>query len=200
MNYLYLRYIEIPKGFLMTNYIHAVWAGCLLLLTACSKSGDKKGPDISDQLNRKYCNIPGAVNYNWNFPGIEDNSTCFFATSFYEGNWMFVDTVKSHDETVIRIDTLGLSFQKIEQDLTYQKMHMTGWCGTESLIIDVDRFYLARTDSFDNNQGWQKICNNRDSVFVEMRKSIYDTTQLTINIIQYLPTSVLYHSGSGIRK
>jgi len=179
-----------------------IWriAAACMLLGACTKNTDKKGPDISDQLNRKYCNIPRAVNYNWNFPGIEDNSTCFFATDFYEGSWMFVDTVKSRDETVIRIDTLGFDLRKMAQDTTYQKMTMTGWCGTEALTINVDRFYLARTDSFDNNQGWQKICGNRDSVLVEMRKSLLDTTQLTIHIIQYLPDSVLYHSGTGIRK
>ena len=200
MIYVYLRYIEIANRLLMKKYIYRSGAVCLLILGACTKNGDKKGPDISNQLHRKYCNIPAAVNYNWNFPGIEDNATCFFATSFYEGNWVFIDTVKNHDETVLRIDTIGLYFQKKEEDASYQKMYMTGWCSSEKLLIHVDRFYMARTDSFDNNMGWQKICNDRDSLFVEMRKSIYDTTQLTINITQYSPTSVLFHSGTGIRK
>lgn len=175
------------------------WGILALLMTGCSKTADTK-PDISDQLSGKYCNIPAAVNYNWGFPGIEDNTTCIFATSYYEGNWAFVDTVALPDETVVRIDTLLLNFSKIASDTTQRLMHMAGWCGSENLIMDVDRYYMATTDSFDNNLGWQKICSNQDSLHVSIRKDLYDTSKLYITITQYNDLGNFTHKGNGTRQ
>jgi hypothetical protein len=181
------------------NTLYVLLCVIVAVLVSCNKNGDTIAPDISDQLEKKYCNIPHAVNYNWNFPGIEDNETCFFAIDFYKGTWMYIDTIKRSDESLVRIDTLILNFQPIDSDTSYSVLNMLGWCGSERLVVRVNKFYMAQTDSFDGNLGWQKICNNQDSVHVSMRKNLFDSTQLFINITQHTDTLTLYHTGNGSR-
>ncbi len=171
----------------------------IFAFASCTKGEDTASPDISDLLTNRYCNNPNAVNYNWNFPGIEDNATCFFSYYFYEGDWIFIDTIRRSDSSIVGVETYYLNFEKIIPDTSESLMAMSGWCSSASLIIHVDRFYFARTDSFDNNGGWQKMCSNSDSIFVQMRKDIVDTTALDINIQEVKNNETFFHRGKGKR-
>jgi len=65
---------------------------CLSSILGCTKWTDTQ--NASDpRLTQKYCNDPFAVNYNWGFPGIPDNSTCVFPSDVYVGTYVFHDSI-----------------------------------------------------------------------------------------------------------
>lgn len=182
--------------------VSSKWSSCVVLLSlclgwmACSKE-DKKGDNLDDKLTNKYCNIPGAVNYNWGFPGKEDNSICFFATDYFVGTWTFYDTIILQDSTFIGTDSMQITFETIPGDTTYRKMNMLGWCGNDPILLDISKFYIGLSDTFRNSEGWQMTCNNTDSVKVELSKNILDTTIVNFHIRQYSNNELQFHNGTG---
>jgi len=180
----------IKKGILFIGLFISV------LSVSCNKSGDKKGQDISDQLNSRYCNIPTAVNYNWGFPGIADNSICVFGTDFFVGNWMFVDTVRTSDSMSLVIDTLYWQFSVVSNDSTNSLLDVKGWCNNnETFRIITDKYYSAITDTAFNSLGYQILCNANDTLFGTVKKDVFDTTKLIINLTNYSANGVSYHKG-----
>ena len=67
---------------------------CLSSFLACTKWADTQKPS-DPRLTQKYCNDPFAVNYNWGFPGLPDNSTCIFPSDLYVGTYLFHDSIYS---------------------------------------------------------------------------------------------------------
>lgn len=170
----------------------------VVIISACEKYSDKKGGDIKDQLNRKYCNIPHAINYNWNFPGIEDNTTCYFAYEYFQGNWTFVDTIKKQDE-IIQIDTLVISFEHNNADTTYGTIFLNGWCANEKLKLIADRFYNVVTDTMENGEKYQVVCNNQDTISGTISKDISDSTKLSIKLNVTNANGTFLHVGNASR-
>lgn len=170
----------------------------LLCLTACNKE-DKKGEDVTDKLKNKYCNIPGAINYNWNFPGIEDNSICYFATDYYEGTWKLTDSVRLEDSTFVRVDTLYLEFNKIGSDTTNSKMHLRRWCITSDIWVQVNKYYIGMTDTTQNAEGWQLVCNGRDSLKINFSRNVFDSTIVDFTIRQFNNDTMYYHQATGVK-
>lgn len=168
------------------------------LVVACSKPKDKKGGDISDQLTSHYCNIPTAVNYNWGFPGIEDNSICIFATEYFEGNWMFIDSIVTSDSMTSAIDTVYLQFSAVPNDETRTLLDVKGWCNNnETFRIFTDKYFSAKTDTSFNSLGYQILCNANDTIFGTIKKDIFDTTKLAIQLTNYSVNGVSYHKGTA---
>ena len=186
----------------MNNSKHIVSPILLLAVfigvISCEKYTDKKGEDLSDQLTNKYCNIPYAVNYNWNFPGIADNATCFFAYEFFDGNWKFIDTVRQ-DSVLIRIDTLQISFERDVTDTAYTAIFMNGWCANSTIRFITDRFYNALSDTMPNGDNFQVVCASFDTIQASISKSIIDSTQLSIKFDVINNNGKYQHTGVGIR-
>lgn len=178
--------------------ISLFFAALSMFFIACEKYKDKKGDDIQDQLKNKYCNIPFAINYNWGFPGIEDNSTCYFAYEFFEGSWIFIDTV-SKDEVVLSIDTIPISFARKEADTTLASIEMMGLCNLEKLNLITDKFYNAITDTMENGEKFQVICNNQDTIAGTIARHISDSTNLSIKLSVTNANGTFIHKGIAIR-
>lgn len=172
--------------------------GLVLALSSCSKP-DKNGGDISGQLTNKYCNLPSAVNYNWGFPGIEDNSTCFFARDYFIGNWNFVDTVLLEDSTFIEAKVYNFQFEAQDGDTSHTKMNMKGWCGSSNILLAVNRYYIANSDTTNNVEGWQIVCNGTDSVKVDLSRNMIDTNKVDIHIRQFRNDTLFHHRGQAVK-
>ncbi len=97
---------------------YTIFIASLLALTtgiflSCAKYVDKKA-DPDPRLSKHYCNDPDAVNYNWDFPGVPDNTTCFYPTDIFKGVYEFHDSVFLKTEGFfISSDTFDLTITKI---------------------------------------------------------------------------------------
>lgn len=79
------------RKFLIIFTLLALGAG---VFYSCKKYSDP-APGNDPRLTRPYCNDPLAVNYNWDFPGKPDNTTCFYPSDLFAGTYYCRDTVTS---------------------------------------------------------------------------------------------------------
>lgn len=177
-------------------YYAVLW---LILGVSCSTYTDPEKPDIDDQLQNKYCNIPTAVNYNWNFPGKEDNSICFYSWDFYEGRWQFINDVYAANNNVEKLysDTIVLSFSKNAADTAKAEMQVSGWCGSGNFNILIDRFYIAKTDTMPNGFNYQIVC--LDTISGTLEKNIMDTSTLSLKMSVLSPNGQFNYIGIGTK-
>ncbi len=111
---------------------------------SCKKYTDPKA--VSDpRLTNHYCNDPTAVNYNWNFPGIADNTVCFYPTDLFQGVYELHDSVFfKTDGFFISADTIELTINKHSTT----KMGVSGFCSSgDSLIMTTAISYVATLDT-----------------------------------------------------
>lgn len=85
------------------NHFTFIFLGALLLLISCEKWQDSKADSDPRLQDRKYCNDPDAVNFNWGFPGVPDSTKCIFPTDLYVGTYSFTDSIYSSNNL---LDTL----------------------------------------------------------------------------------------------
>lgn len=177
------------------------WSAILMALlgVGCSTYTDPEKPDIEDELQNKYCNIPTAVNYNWNFPGKEDNSICFYSWDLYEGSWQFIYDVYAANNNIDKLfsDTIILSFSKNVADTTKASMQVSGWCASGSMNILIDRFYIAKTDTMPNGFNYQIVC--LDTLSGTLEKNILDTATLSLKMAVNSPNGQFNYIGVGTK-
>ncbi|MGC4059015.1 MAG: hypothetical protein QM743_13005 [Chitinophagaceae bacterium] len=126
--------------------------------SSCQKWKDKQAQDLG--FTNTYCNIPSAVNYNWNFPGIEDNSTCVFPSDPFTGNYTFEDSVYIDGiDSVIPYGSIGFSIVKRDS----ARFDITGYCSSRSLPFTANRYYHATSDSVLAG-GTQLFCRDLDTL------------------------------------
>jgi hypothetical protein len=184
----------------------------LICLAACKKTepkGDTNDPRLSGS---GYCNDPRAVNYNWNFPGKVDNSTCFYPSSVFKGTYLFTDSTLNAafrlDDTVKSIQKYWITITPVNND--YNKMMVQGLhiCKdtNDVVYINAGRFFKASVDSTRNPapdttfQPGQILGSCADTVngFFSKANSASDT--LRINLTVYNDTGVIYHIGTAIKQ
>src|SRR5690606_9184265 len=106
---------------------------------ACKKWTDPEPPQDPKLQERKYCNDPEAVNYNWNFPGVADSSVCIYPADLFAGTYSFTDSIydgqeffdSAHSQT-----TYTLQFIPIDKS----RLRTVGFCGiSDSLKFTAER-------------------------------------------------------------
>jgi hypothetical protein len=179
----------------------------LLVLTvvSCEKWSDPKAVDDPRINERKYCNDPEAVNYNWNFPGQPDNTTCIYPSDLFEGNYTFTDSIYSADQIFDSVRTL-ITYPLQIIPVSKSAIRIIGFCGaTDSLRLSAERStYRADVDStiqvtdttFDYGQ---LFCRSLDTVSGSITKDRYDSTRLIIDFKVVSDTGVNYHRGTAIK-
>lgn len=168
-----------------------VWA-------SCSKYHDPAA--IHDpRLTNPYCNDPAAVNYNWGFPGVPNNSICFYPVDLFKGTYLFNDSV-------YQVSTAGyfVSFSVKTLNIypySQTKMAVTGFCN----FIDTVKFtagvtYVATTDTLVGdsltNRG-QILCRAVDTITGTITKDRVDSSVLHVAIIVYSDTGATSHVGTA---
>lgn len=177
-----------------------------LVVYSCDKWEDPKGTEDPRIDERTYCNDPLAVNYNWNFPGKPDSTTCFYPTDVFKGTYLFRDSIYRGDNTFDsaasqQIYTISL--------LAYDenKFALIGFCGvSDSLKFTAERStYRANADSTilaadDQFNYGQFFCRMEDTLSGYLTKDRYDSSKLYIQLTVVSDTGVNFHRGTAIKQ
>ncbi len=167
----------------------------LLLLAGCKKYKDP-APIQDDRLDdKKYCNDPAAVNYNWDFPGTPDNTVCIYPAQLFKGNYLYVDTLLSTEGAVVLTDTFPI--QIVQIDSTH--LTLSGFCPTTTHSAKANRFFSFTIDSLLGNG--QVFCNGKDTIAGGGSKyGIGDTSTIQFNYTLQTDTGMTTHKGTAFKQ
>lgn len=167
-----------------------------LSVISCKKWVDP-APTTDPRINNPYCNDPEAVNYNWGFPGVPDNTLCFFPSDIFNGTYLFVDSVyQASTGFFILTQTQTLQVVKRSQS----KLEVFGLCGTGSLFITAHSNFIATIDTTVGdttifNRG-QLLCRTQDTAAGTITYNRIDSL-LHISIIVVSDTGITTHTGKA---
>ncbi len=165
----------------------------MLAFTACKKYQDPD-PQTDPRIQDLYCNDPSAINYNWNFPGIPDNSTCFYPTDVFEGNYTYYDSTINDDFDVLAVDTFNISLVKVDT----VRMTMSGFCAGSPLSVTADQYLKLVIDSLQGDG--QQLCLTTDTIIGGGKKiTVLDTTNITFSYTIDDGTANTMHKGTAIK-
>ena len=151
------------------------------IIVSCDKYVDKKPDDIT--FDRPYCNDPLAANYNTNFPGYVDNSTCEYAVDYLSGVWNFIDTMYAEGDTsILATQQYTLQLSNPSSDTTKSKVLVNGIC-TNPLYFTVNKYGYAYSDTLiEESDGEQLFCSINDTLSGSIIRQIHydaDSTMIT---------------------
>ena len=170
---------------------------CIGVLLSCAKYKSPKGY-TDPQLTNHYCNDPLAVNYNWGFPGIPDNTVCFYPTDVFAGKYIFRDSIFLQSGYIfIRADSFIMTIKKINTT----QMSVFGVCvNGDSLVLTATPSFIASVDTTEGdtvtNCG-EPLCGSNDTINGTITQNRLDSV-LTI-LFQVASDSgiITLHSGSA---
>jgi len=173
---------------------------------SCKKWSDPTTPTDPRLNERKYCNDPEAVNYNWNFPGKPDNSVCIYPSDLFKGTYTFTDSIYNDQQL---FDSAGSQTLYTLQFIPVDKsrFRVVGFCAnTDSLKFTAERStYQANADTTiflnDTTKVYgQFFCRNLDTLSGNIVKSRSDSTSITIQFQVVSDTGINYHRGTAIKQ
>jgi hypothetical protein len=161
--------------------------------SSCEKWEDKPPTDLG--LTNRYCNVPSAINYNFGFPGIEDNSVCIFPSTPFAGLYSFRDSIYNSAEEFILGDSFNFSISTID---SFRFVFNNFCANTNQLRFVANRFYRAESDSI-IGAGLQLMCRNVDTLSgrLEFRPS---DSSLLIEWSVTTDTGIYKHRGRAYKK
>lgn len=196
--------------FSKSNMLTAIFLFVIIIATtfsACKKWKDSIATDDPRLHDRKYCNDPEAVNYNWGFPGVPDNSICIFPSDLYKGTYFFTDSIYNANDV---FDSLLSKQTYTIQVLALSKKHLaiTGFCTNDTLFFTAGRTtYTATADSTfklnDTTKAFgQPMCRLLDTLSGSITKNSLDTsnTKIKFNWKVVSDTGINYHKGTAVKQ
>jgi hypothetical protein len=168
---------------------------------SCKKYVDP-APQNDPRLTRPYCNDPEAVNYNWDFPGKPDNSTCFYPTDRFTGTYRLYDTVvRAADALYLSSDSFDIYFSPSSHSQT----RVTGFCGgSGSLQLSVSRTLIASIDTTVGDStttaAGQQFCRSVDTVSGTITRDPLNNTILHVSFNVASDTGLTQHYGTAVKK
>ena len=171
----------------------------LLVFFSCKKYQDPP-PTTDPRLTNHYCNDPLAVNYNWGFPGIPDNTKCFYPTDLFAGTYSFVDSVYDATQTYFLFaDSLILTFKALSDT----QISVSGFCSGAGNLRMTARSYVASMDSIIGDTltpaRGQQWCRLQDTVSGTITDNTIDTTlHVYLQIIS--DTGITFHTGRARKR
>lgn len=172
--------------------------GVLFWGIACKK-GDPKPTKGDDRLTNPYCNDPSAVNYNWGFPGIPDNSVCIYPVDTFLGSWQFLDSIFAEDSSFLEYQPKILVFTASE-DTAHIHLAIQGWCPSEILYAVANKYGNAIVDTLAGDFKGQIICNQQDSVSGVFNTFTYKKDSMSINLSVQNSGTLQIHRGWAIKQ
>lgn len=167
------------------NYLLALGAIICMFAAACLKTDDPPPAKPNPNLKNHYCNDPNAINYNWGFPGIPDNSVCIYPVDSFVGQWALTDSVFHSDSTFNYLATRNLSFLSTE-DTLHSHLKIMGFCSNNlPLFATADKYGHAAIDSMDSQNAGQFFCTSTDTVTgnFQFLFTTKDTMIVRLNIV-----------------
>lgn len=182
------------KKIFSISLLIAIGIGALL---SCAKYKDPKGY-TDPRLTNHYCNDPNAVNYNWGFPGIPDNSVCYYPTDVFAGKYLFHDSIFLQSNGLfILADSFIITIKKVNDSV----MSVFGMCvNGDSILMKAMLTFTASVDTTEGdsvtNYG-QPLCGANDTINGTISQNRLDSV-LTIAFQVAADSGVTtLHSGSA---
>lgn len=176
-----------------------------LFIFSCKKYKDPDPATDPRIPTRKYCNDPKAVNYNWDFPGVPDNSVCIYPTDLFKGSYLYTDSVYHADNTFdSALSLITYTLQVIPNSVN--KFSLIGFCGNgDSLRFTAERTsYRANADTTiklnDTTFVYgQFFCSSLDTMTGTLTRPKGDSVRLKIDFTVHSDTEVNFHRGTATK-
>lgn len=182
-------------------YYIALSLGFICFFAACRKYVDPPPADQDDRLTNKYCNDSKAVNFNWGFPGIPDNTVCIYPIDSFLGTWLLTDTTLLPNGNIAAIEEKTLVFTSTE-DSVKAYLAVTGWCNSNiALNLVANKYNLAVVDTVPGGEWGQYLCGNlTDTITGQFNKKTgqSNTMRLSVNISK--PSGIEQHVGTAVKQ
>ncbi len=175
-------------------------------LLSCEKWKDAN-PDVDPRITeRRYCNDPEAMNYNWDFPGLPDSTLCIYPADNFQGTYSFTDSIYFSDNT---LDTNRI-FQNYILQLTptaKNKLLLSGFCTGNNLMFTAERISnnaYADTTLKINDSTYaygQFFCRMQDTLTGTISKpkdSLPERIYIEWTVVS--DSGVNYHKGTAIKQ
>lgn len=161
-------------------------------MLSCKRYKDP-APFTDPRIVNEYCNIPSAINYNWNFPGIPNDSTCIFPAEIYAGNYFFRDSIFNNAGTFLDQDSFPIVFAQLNDS----NMTISGFCPGNLLHATASRFLKFTIDTVIGNG--QALCN---ADTIEGGGLKYGLSDSAIKLVYQVntDTGIYYHAGTAIKQ
>lgn len=168
----------------------------VIAITSCKKYSDTPGVRTDPRFNQLYCNVPEAVNYNWNFPGTPDvsDAVCFYPSDVFKGNYLYTDSIYNASSVFLRDEVKNLSIVASN----HTQLTVNGFCSSASLPFTADRNLHADADSTGVNG--QLLCRNLDTLSGYMFASREDSTHIQFSFRVGSDTGVFFHRGTAVKQ
>lgn len=176
-----------------THYLQLLLFALLFTFSACEKWADTPAKNLG--LTNKYCNIPSAINYNYGFPGIEDNTVCVFPATPFAGTYTYQDSIYDNANQLFLGELLTLNITAL--DSTH--FTLNGFCANSNFIrFTANRYYRAVSDSI-IGQGTQLFCRDLDTLSGMLEYNNIDSS-MTLELLVVSDTSIITHKGKAYKK
>lgn len=178
-----------------------------MLVVACQKWTDPAPVDDPRIKDRKYCNDPLAVNYNWGFPGVADSTTCVYPADLFKGTYTFTDSVYFNDETTLDSAHSFQTYTLQLSPISKTKFHLSGFCSNDLVFTAGRSTYQASADTTlklnDTTYAFgQPLCRIQDTLTGTISKSKTDSTFHSVTIAWKVisDSGINYHKGTAIKQ
>jgi len=166
----------------------------ILILGACKGYKDP-APFTDPRIVTPYCNTPSAINYNWNFPGIPDESVCVYPAEIYSGTYFYRDSIKNSSGLLLSQDSFYLHFTQIDT----VRLKIEGFCTGKEFTAHANRYFKFTIDSVAGNG--QLLCNGTDTLMgIGTKTDLWDSLQIRLNYEVHSDTAIYYHNGTAIKQ
>jgi len=166
----------------------------LLFLVSCKPYQDPQ-PFTDPRIVNKYCNIPSAINYNWNFPGIPEDSVCVFPAQIYNGTYFYRDSIFNNAGLLLDQDSFLLTFTQLDTT----RLNITGFCAGNTISATASRYFKFNIDTI---VGYgQLLCQSTDTIYGRGSKlDLYDTLHIKMSYEVATDTGIIYHAGTATKQ
>lgn len=182
-----------------TKLVFILFTLTAIVFYACKKYVEPPPATLDPRLTNHYCNDPLAINYNWNFPGIEDSSICIYPVDSFKGAWLFHDTIYLQSGDTESVQLRQLVFTSTE-DTTKTHLAVTGWCsGNTPFFVTANRYNRADVDTFPGGPFGQYLCTQTDTLNGNINKNTGDPNTMKVDFTISSPEGIKYHRGTAVR-
>ena len=157
------------------------------------KRYEDPAPFTDPRIANKYCNTPSAINYNWNFPGVPDSTTCIFPAEIFNGTYLFHDSIFNSVDTFLSSSTYPLTFD----DIDTSHFNVTGFCTGITIKATANRYFKFTIDTLVGNG--QALCLN-DTISGKGSKNFITDTTIHLEFEVLNDTGTVYHAGTAFKQ